>query len=87
LVEHLVADALGLVEPVNAVHQGVVVGVAGTADRRLNAMQDWAFRELNGSILYLCTIMGVWSNRIVGYSLARLNMNATLAVRALHSAI
>ena len=36
--------------------------------------------------LYLCAIKDVWSNRIVGYSIDS-NMKATLAVRALHSAI
>jgi putative transposase len=36
--------------------------------------------------LYLCAIKDVWSNRIVGYSIDS-NMRATLAVRALHSAI
>jgi len=36
--------------------------------------------------LYLCAIKDVWSNRIVGYSIDS-NMKATLAIRALHSAI
>ena len=36
--------------------------------------------------LYLWAINDVWSNRIVGYSIDS-NMKATLAVRALHSAI
>jgi len=36
--------------------------------------------------LYLCAIKDLWSNRIVGYSIDS-NMKATLAVRALHSAI
>ncbi len=36
--------------------------------------------------LYLCAIKAVWSNRIVGYSIDS-NMKATLAVRALHTAI
>jgi len=36
--------------------------------------------------LYLCAIKDVWSNRIVGYSIDS-TMKATLAVRALHSAV
>lgn len=36
--------------------------------------------------LHLCAIKDLWSNRIVGYSIDS-NMKATLAVRALHSAI
>ena len=46
LVKHLGADALGLAEAVDALHQRVVIGIADAADRRRDTLQGQVFREL-----------------------------------------
>ena len=73
-------------KPGPAVHDDRVKRKFTTTSANTLWLTDSTEHRTDESKLYPCAINDVWSNWIVGYSIDS-NMNATLAVRALHSAI
>jgi putative transposase len=73
-------------KPGPAVHDDLVKRKFTATSANTLWLTDITEHRTDEGKLYLCAIKDVWSNRIVGYSIDS-NMKATLAVRALHSAI